>query len=98
MGVTVAETRHDKSRVGINVFVRILEGSGFQNNPSHDSIVGPSPCGQGGSTVLKTTTLQVTTEFSDDAILNDKICILDALHLIHLRPFQLRNPLRKYSS
>ena len=29
-------------------------GSGFQNNPSH--FVGPSPCGQGGSTVLKTTT------------------------------------------
>ena len=29
-------------------------GSGFQNNPSH--FVDPSPCGQGGSTVLKTTT------------------------------------------
>ena len=27
-------------------------GSDFQNNPSH--FVGPSPCGQGGSTVLKT--------------------------------------------
>ena len=30
-------------------------GSGFQNNPSHSFVVGPSPCGQGGSTVLKTT-------------------------------------------
>ncbi len=27
----------------------------FQNNPSHSFVVGPSPCGQGGSTVLKTT-------------------------------------------
>ena len=30
-------------------------GSGSQNNPSHSFVVGPSPCGQGGSTVLKTT-------------------------------------------
>ena len=28
---------------------------GFQNNPSHPVGLGPSPCGQGGSTVLKTT-------------------------------------------
>ncbi len=27
----------------------------FQNNPSHTCGLGPSPCGQGGSTVLKTT-------------------------------------------
>ena len=27
----------------------------FQNNPSPDFVAGPSPCGQGGSTVLKTT-------------------------------------------
>ena len=26
----------------------------FQNNPSHSCGAGPSPCGQGGSTVLKT--------------------------------------------
>lgn len=25
----------------------------FQNNPSHDFVAGPSPCGQGGSTVFK---------------------------------------------
>ena len=30
-------------------------GSGFQNNPSHSIVVGPTPYGQGGSTVLKTT-------------------------------------------
>ena len=30
-------------------------GSDFQNNPSHSFVVGPTPCGQGGSTVLKTT-------------------------------------------
>ena len=29
--------------------------SGFQNNPSHTIGAGPSPCGQGGSTVLETT-------------------------------------------
>ena len=27
---------------------------GFQNDPSHDFVAGPSSCGQGGSTVLKT--------------------------------------------
>ena len=26
-------------------------GSGFENNPSHSYVVGPTPCGQGGSTV-----------------------------------------------
>ena len=26
-----------------------------QNNPSHDFVAGPTPCGQGGSTVLKNT-------------------------------------------
>ena len=30
-------------------------GNGSQNNPSHDFVAGPSPCGQGGSTVLQTT-------------------------------------------
>ena len=29
--------------------------SGFQNNPSHSFGAGPSPCSQGGSTVLETT-------------------------------------------
>ena len=29
--------------------------SGFQHNPSHSFGAGPSPCGQGGSTVLETT-------------------------------------------
>ena len=28
---------------------------GGENNPSHDFVAGPSPCGQGGSTVLETT-------------------------------------------
>ena len=36
-------------------------GSGFQNNPSHSFVVGPSPCGQGGSTVLKTTANAIVT-------------------------------------
>ena len=33
-----------------------VAGGRFQNNPSHDSVVGPAPCGQGGSTVLEPTT------------------------------------------
>ena len=32
--------------------------SGLQNNPSHSFGAGPSPCGQGGSTVLHTTTFR----------------------------------------
>ena len=39
-------------RYHINNFLSI---SDFQNNPSHAIGAGPSPCGQGGSTVLKTT-------------------------------------------
>ena len=37
----------------------------FQNNPSH--YVGPSPCGQGGSTVLKTTP-DLTAEMGSDEV------------------------------
>ena len=37
------------------------------------------------------------SEFSYDAIFNDKICILYALHLIHLSTFQLPHTLRQNS-
>ena len=37
---------------------------GIQNNPSHDFVAGPSPCGQGGSTVLNTSTT-TDTEYLD---------------------------------
>ena len=40
-------------------------GSGFQNNPSHSFVVGPTPCGQGGSTVLKTTANAANTKYPD---------------------------------
>ena len=37
-------------------FLDISGGTGgLQNNPSHSFVVGPSPCGQGGSTVLQAT-------------------------------------------
>ena len=37
-------------------FMDISGGAGgLQNNPSHSFVVGPSPCGQGGSTVLQAT-------------------------------------------
>ena len=42
------------------------EEAGFQNNPSHSCEADPSPCGQGGSTVLKTDLLLPdNTEFID---------------------------------
>ena len=41
---------------------------GFENNPSHAIGAGPSPCGQGGSTVFKTTMPEeVTSEKTSDA-------------------------------
>ena len=38
-------------------YLRNVSGGagGLQNNPSHSFVVGPSPCGQGGSTVLQAT-------------------------------------------
>ena len=37
-------------------FLNISGGAGgLQNNPSHSFVVGPSPCGQGGSTVFQAT-------------------------------------------
>ena len=41
---------------------------GFENNPSHAIGAGPTPCGQGGSTVFKTTMPEeVTSEQTSDA-------------------------------
>ena len=41
---------------------------GFENNPSHAIGAGPSPCGQGGSTVFKTTMPEeVVSEKTSDA-------------------------------
>ena len=41
---------------------------GFENNPSHAIGAGPTPCGQGGSTVFKTTMPEeVTSEKTSDA-------------------------------
>ena len=43
------------------------EGHGIQNNPSHAIGAGPTPCGQGGSTVLNTTSLTTRhTECTDN--------------------------------
>ena len=35
--------------------IEFSDAAGFENNPSHAFGAGPSPCGQGGSTVFKTT-------------------------------------------
>ena len=40
----------------ITEFGSEVVGRGTQNNPSHDYVAGPSPCGQGGSTVFNTWT------------------------------------------
>ena len=40
----------------ITEFGSEVVGRGAQNNPSHDYVAGPSPCGQGGSTVLGAST------------------------------------------
>ena len=40
----------------ITEFGSEVVGRGTQNNPSHDYVAGPSPCGQGGSTVLGAST------------------------------------------
>ena len=45
-----------------------LGGGGCQNNPSHAFVVGPSPCGQGGSTVLTTTTSEATVTTASSRI------------------------------
>ena len=40
----------------------------MKNNPSHDFVAGPTPCGQGGSTVFKTTMPEeVASEKTSDA-------------------------------
>ena len=51
------------------VFTSLSDNAGFENNPSHSFIVGPTPCGQGGSTVFKTApaklgSVSATTEVS----------------------------------
>jgi hypothetical protein len=71
---------------------------GIQNNPSHDFVAGPSPCGQGGSTVLNTdTTTIILPKLRDDTVFNDQICILDALYSVHLRAFKLSHIRRQYA-
>lgn len=54
------------SMIGLNAeHVSDRGGSGIQNNPSHAFVVGPSPCGQGGSTVLNTTAPSAEAEYID---------------------------------
>ena len=71
---------------------------GGENNPSHDFVAGPSPCGQGGSTVLNTdTTTIILPKLRDDPVLNDQVSILDALHSVHLRALKLSHIRRQYA-
>ena len=65
-------TRQSKGRVVGHIdsagSVGISVRSGFENNPSHDFVAGPSPCGQGGSTVLTTTTSEATVTTASSRI------------------------------
>ena len=61
-GKTLDEAAQELIRVSkINItelellnYHTVVVEAGFENNPSHSYVVGPSPCGQGGSTVFKT--------------------------------------------
>ena len=76
-GKTLDEAAEELLRVNrINITeLELLEfdnksvgGCGCQNNPSHAFVVGPSPCGQGDSTVLTTTTSDSTVSKASSRI------------------------------
>ena len=71
-GKTLDEAAQELIRVArINITELELisvAGGRFQNNPSQASL-GPSPCGQGGSTVLEPTTCNTSHDSSDQATL-----------------------------
>ena len=60
-------------------------------------VIAPDPCGQGGSTVLKTATLQIASELGDDTIFDDQISIMHTLHTIHLFTLELPHISRQNS-
>ena len=76
-GKTLDEAAEELLRVNcINITeLELLEfdnksvgAGGCQNNPSHAFVVGPSPCGQGGSTVLTTTSSDATVSKASSRI------------------------------
>ena len=65
------------ARINISELELISVGGGrFQNNPSQASL-GPSPCGQGGSTVLAPTTCNTSQNSSDMSNASSRINVTD---------------------
>ena len=65
------------ARINISELELISVGGGrFQNNPSQVSL-GPSPCGQGGSTVLEPTTSNTSQNSSDISNASSRINVTD---------------------
>ena len=90
MGMAVAERRHHESALGIDILCLMGRGGRGEcgNNPSHAIGAGPSPCGQGGSTVSTFPSAAVRSEIGNDSVFNHKVCIIDTFHMIHLRTLE----------
>ena len=57
-------------------------GSGFQNNPSHSFVVGPTPCGQGGSTVREVFPDRVHKVSTPEAYVCIRVFSIDSFHQV----------------
>ena len=51
----IRTARINITELELTAFTAAMSDAGFENNPSHSFVVGPSPCGQGGSTVFNPT-------------------------------------------
>ena len=50
----IRTARINITELELTAYTAAMSDAGFENNLSHSFVVGPSPCGQGGSTVFKT--------------------------------------------
>jgi hypothetical protein len=62
-----------------------------------DGIITEFGQSQGGSTVFTTPTATTWPKLRDDTVFNDQICILDALHSVHLGALKLPHICRQYA-
>ena len=96
----IRTARINITELELTAYTAAMSDAGFENNPSHSFVVGPSPCGQGGSTVLETTTAEAVhaTILCNNTIFNHKVCIVDALHTSHILALQLHHAFGKDTS
>ena len=71
--------------------------TGVQNHATPLAAGGGAHSSGMGGVVLDSRTCRTMPELFYDPVFNHHICILDALHMIHLRAFQLQCPLRQNS-